>query len=106
MDFKSYARFLSENSPGVPIHIETISNSPRAIPYLTPEYWEGWSDLQATGMVDFLKLVRKGAPLEVAKAPDGSDKKAFDVENQINEFLKSARYLREECGVGLKAYKY
>ncbi|MCP4312293.1 MAG: hypothetical protein GY790_13590 [Bacteroidetes bacterium] len=29
MDFEFYTDYLRENCPGVPIHIETISNSPR-----------------------------------------------------------------------------
>ena len=28
MDFNHYTKYLSENCPGVPIHVETISNSP------------------------------------------------------------------------------
>ncbi len=103
MDFKGYTRFLSEHCPGVPIHVETISNSPRQIPYLKPEYWEGFPELPASGMIDFLNLVRKGHPLEVAEVPPGVDKKTFDIQNQENEFLKSIKYLREECGAGLKA---
>ncbi len=102
MDFKYYTKFLSENCPGVPIHLEIISNSPRPIPYLKPEYWDGFADIPARGIIDFLKLVRKGHPIDVAKAPAGTDKKAFDIENQKSEFLKSAKYLRNECGAGLK----
>jgi hypothetical protein len=103
MDFKYYTKFLSENCPGVPIHIETISNSPRSIPYLKPEYWDGFPDLPAFGIIDFLKLIRQGHPIEVDKAPTGTDKKAFDIENQKNELLKSVAYLRNECGAGLKS---
>ena len=103
LDFKYYARYLSENCPGIPIHIETISNSPRSVPYLKADYWDGFPDLPASGIVDFLKLVRKGHPIEIAQAPVGMDKKAFDIENQKNEFQKSAKYLRDACGVGLKS---
>jgi sugar phosphate isomerase/epimerase len=103
MDFKHYVQFLSENCPGVPIQIETISNSPRPVPYLRSDYWEGFPDLPASGIVDFLKMVRMGHPIKVAEAPAGTDKKAFDVENQKNELLKTIRYLREECGAGVKS---
>ena len=102
MDFKHYTRFLSENCPGVPVHIETISNSPRSLPFLKPEFWDGFPDLPASGIVDFLKLVRQGHPIEVAKAPAGTDKKAFDIETQKNDLLNSVAYLRDECGAGLK----
>ena len=103
MDFKFYTRFLSEKCPGVPIHIETISNSPRKIPYLMDDYWKGFPDLKAKGIVDFLKLVRMGQAIELAKAPGGMDKKTFDIENQKNELLKSIKYLRNECGAGIKS---
>ena len=106
MDFEIYTDYLRRNCPGVPIHIETISNSPREIPYLKSEYWEGFPDLKATGIIDFLKLVRKGQAIQVAQAPQGTDKKAFDIENQKNEFLKSVEYLRNECGAGLIKYVY
>jgi sugar phosphate isomerase/epimerase len=102
-DFKRYTKFLSKNCPGVPIQIETISNSPRQVPYLKPEYWEGFPDLPASGIVDFLKLVRRGHPIDVAEAPAGTEKKSFDIENQKGEFLKSIKYLREECEAGLKS---
>jgi sugar phosphate isomerase/epimerase len=102
MDFGFYTRFLSENCPGVPVHIETISNSPRSIPYLKDEYWEAFPDLRARGIVDFLKLVRRGHPMETAKVPAGKDKKTFDMEDQENELLKSINYLRQKYGIGLK----
>lgn len=102
MDFNHYTRYLSTHCPGVPIHIETISNSPRQIPFLNKEYWDGFPELKATGIIDFLKLVREGHPIEVAQAPPGADKKAFDMENQVNDLLKSTTYLRDVYGVGLK----
>lgn len=103
MDFRHYTSFLQENCPGIPLHLEIISNSPRSIPYLQEEYWEGWPDLKASGIIDFLRMARKGAPIEVARAPEGMDRKAFEQQDQMEELLRSIRYLREECGAGLKA---
>ena len=102
MDFKKYADFLSANCPGVPLHLEIISNSPRSLPYLTDEFWKGWPDLKASGMVDFLRMARKGSPIDMAQAPPGMDKKTFEMQNQEEELLRSIKYLREACGVGLK----
>jgi len=102
MDFEFYTNYLRNHCPGVPIHLETISNSPREIPYLKTAYWEGFPEPSAAGMIDFLKLVRMGQPIEVARAPQETDKKAFDIKNQENELLKSIKYLREQYGVGLK----
>ncbi len=102
MDFKYYTNYLSENCPGVPLHVESISNSQRPIPFLTPDFWDGFPDLQASEIVDFLKLVRLGKPLEIEEPPLGTDKKTFDIRHQEHEFLKSVVYLRDECGAGLK----
>jgi 3-oxoisoapionate decarboxylase len=102
MDFKFFAEYLSENCPGVPIHLEIISNSPRAIPYLKPEYWNGFPNLKASGFMDFLKLVRQGLPMELDKPPTGMNKKEFDIQHQKKELLASIKYLRENCHVGLK----
>ncbi len=102
MDYQAYAQFMADHCPGVPIHLEIISNSPRSLPYLTDAFWEGFPDLKATGIIDFLKMTRQGEPIEVAKAPDGMDRKAFEMRNQEDELLRSVRYLREVCCVGLK----
>jgi len=102
MDYKYYTKYLSENCPGVPLHVESISNSQRLIPYLKPAFWDGFPDLSAPGIMDFLKLVRLGQPMEIAEPPSGTDNKTFDIEHQENELLKSLDYLRSECGAGRK----
>jgi sugar phosphate isomerase/epimerase len=102
MDFRHYTDFLQENCPGVPIHLEIISNSPRSVPFLREDFWEGWPDLKAEGIIDFLKMAREGAPIDVARAPEGMERKEFEKQNQMDELLKSIRFLREECGAGLK----
>ena len=103
MDYKYYTKYLSENCPGVPFHVESISNSQRPIPFLKPEFWDGFPDLHASDIVDFLKLVRRGQPLEVEEPSPGTDKKTFDIQHQENELLNSLEYLRSECGAGLKS---
>ena len=66
MDFNHFTNFLRENCPGVPIHVETISNSPRSIPFLKTDYWAGFPDLHASSIIDFLKLVRQGHSIEIS----------------------------------------
>lgn len=102
MDYKYFTRYLSEHCPGVPLQVESISNSQRPIPFLKPDFWNGFPDLHASEIVDFLKLVRLGNPMEIEEAHLGIDKTAFDIKHQENEFLKSIAYLRNECGAGLK----
>jgi sugar phosphate isomerase/epimerase len=102
MDYKYYTRYLSENCPGVPLHVESISNSQRSIPFLKTEFWDGFPDLPASGIIDFLKLVRKGRQLKIDEPGAGTDKRAFDIKHQETELLRSLEFLRKECGAGLK----
>jgi len=53
-------------------------------------------------MIDFLKLVRQGQPMDIQKPPTGMSQKEFNIALQKSELLKSFDYLRKECNVGLK----
>lgn len=102
LDFQQYAKTMADLCPGVPLHVETISNSARTIPFLNPEFWEGFPNLKAKGLVDFLRMVKKGSPQEIIDPPKGMNQKEFDIELQQKELLKSFEYLRMNCHVGLK----
>jgi len=95
MDVQTYTRTLREKAPGVPLFVETISNSARPIPYLTPEFLSGFPNLKAVQMLDFLSLSRHGWALEIVQPPAGMDAGEFDREHQQAEFMKSIRYLRQ-----------
>jgi 3-oxoisoapionate decarboxylase len=101
MDYKFFAKYMAENCPGVPLHVETISNSLRPIRFLKPGFWEGFPDLPASEIADFLKLIRRGHPLEIAEPPEGTDIRSFEIMSQQSELMKSLEYLRRECGAGL-----
>ncbi len=103
MDVPKYVDTLASANPGMPIFVESISNSARPIPYLTNEHWKAYPNLDASKIIDFLNLVRKGSPAKVDTPAEGQDKKAFAQEHERNEFLKSIAYLREHCGAGLKS---
>jgi sugar phosphate isomerase/epimerase len=103
MDYRFYTDFMAEKCPGVPLHVESISNSQRPIPFLTSDFWKGFPDLPASGITDFLQLLRIGQALEIAEPPDGMDKKTFEIEHQQSELQKSLGFLRNECGAGLKS---
>ena len=102
MDVPKYVDTLTSANPGMPIFVESISNSARPIPYLTREYWKAYPNLDASQIIDFLKLVRKGKPARIDKPAEGQDEKTFDQEHERNEFLRSIAYLREHCRAGLK----
>jgi len=103
LDFKLYAETLARLCPGVPLHLETISNSARPIHFLKPEFLKGFSNLSAAGIIDFLNLAKKGKPLEIKNPPAGINQKDFDIELQQSELLKSFDYLRRNCNAGLKS---
>lgn len=103
MDYPLYTKRLPALCPGVPIVVESISNSPRPIPFLTDEFWTGFPNLPASGIADFLKMLRRGEPLELLEPPEGVEQNTFDIKHQQSELKASLDYLRTHCGVGLKA---
>ena len=102
MDVRAYAECLAELCPGVPIHVESISNEHRPIPFLTKQHMEAYSNLKAADLTDFLKLMRRGRMIPIVKAAEGEDPKEFEKRHQRFEFEQSIAYLRDVCGVGRK----
>ncbi len=103
LDFQSYAKTMAELCPGVPLHVETISNSARPVPFLKPEFWKGFPRLKAADIVDFLNLAKKGKPLVISNPLVGITQKDFDIGLQQTELIKSFDYLRKDCNTGLKS---
>lgn len=101
MDVPAFTRYMATLCPGVPLFVETISNSPRPIPFLTADFWKGYPNLHASELVDFLTLCRRGRPIEIVKPPPGMNAKAFQRRHQQSEFNKSIDYLRRHCGAGI-----
>ncbi|MFC1762952.1 sugar phosphate isomerase/epimerase family protein [Planctomycetota bacterium] len=101
MDVPAFTGHMATLCPGVPLFVESISNSPRPIPFLTEDFWKGYPNLQAAKLVDFLRLCRRGRPIDVIKPVPGMDSKAFEKQHQRKEFEKSIAYLRNRCGAGI-----
>ncbi len=102
LDYPLYSKTMAELCPGVPLHVETISNSTRPIPFLKSDFWKGFPKLSAAGIVDFLKLAKNGKPQKIVKLPAGMNKKNFNIELQQTALLSSFKYLRKYCNAGLK----
>jgi hypothetical protein len=71
---------------------------------LKPEFWEGFQDVPASGIVDFLKRIKEGSPVEVPTPPARVDKKQFEIDQQVAMLHESIEDLRKECNVGFKSY--
>jgi len=106
LDYQAYSKTMTELCPGVPLHVETISNSARPIPFLKPEFWKGFPNLKAEEIIGFLNMARKGKALEIVSPPQGKSQKDFDIEQQQTELLKSFEYLRKYCNSGLKTKEF
>ena len=103
LNYPLYAQTMAENCPGVPIHVETISNSARPVPFLKSEFWKGFPNLAAAEIIGVLNMARNGKPAEIIKSPAGKSQKEFDIEYQQSELQKSIDYLRKNCNAGLKS---
>ena len=101
MDVSTYVQTLATSNPGMPVFVESISNSARPIPFLTHEHWKGYPNLKAADIVDFLKLCRRGHSIDVDKPAPGTDEKEFEQQQQRTDFLKSIDFLRKHCNAGL-----
>jgi len=97
MDFQHYTRRMSELCPGVPLHIETVSNRQNEIPFLQEDFWEGYPDLKAANLLEFYQIIRKGSPIEILLPPEGVDTKTFEQNFQKKELQKSIDFLRKHC---------
>ena len=101
MDVPAFLGHMPKLCPGVPLHLEIISNSPRPIPFLQRDHWKVYPNLRAADIVDFLALCRRGRPLELVKPPAGTDAKTFEKQYQRTEFERSVAYLRR-LGTGVQ----
>ena len=97
MDFQLYTRRMSELCPGVPLNIETVSNRQNEIPYLKKDFWVGYPDLKAAGLLDFYKMIRNGKPISVISKPEDEYESVFQQKMQKAELQKSIDYLRSHC---------
>jgi sugar phosphate isomerase/epimerase len=101
MDVPAFTQYMAKLCPGVPLFVETISNSPRPIPFLTSDFWKGYPNLRASELVDFLTLCRRGRPIEIVEPTPSMDAKTFERQHQQSEFEQSIVYLRRHCGAGI-----
>ncbi len=102
MNYKKYAEIMAKSCPGVPLHVETISNSARPIPFKTDEFLKGWPEVSQSKINEFARLASKGRALELLTPEEGISKRDFDIALQQSELQKSFDYLRNHCNAGLK----
>lgn len=102
MDVPRFVSRMAALCPEAPLHLETISNSQRPIPFLKPEHWDVYPRLRAADLVPFLALCRRGRPLEVELPPPGVTPRDFDQKHQHAELERSIASMRRH-GAGRKA---
>jgi sugar phosphate isomerase/epimerase len=97
MNLQEYTRKMSILCPGVPLHIETISYRENEIPFLQEEFWKGYPDLQAAGLLDFFRMIRNGKPAQKNLLQTDKRDLINDPDNQVIELMKSIDYLKKYC---------
>ena len=102
INFKKYAKVLAKSCPGVPLHVETISNRPIDLPFRTSDFMLGHPELTEAEIDHFLKFARKGTSQEVLIPEDGNSKIEFEIKLQQKELQNSFAYLRQHCHSGMK----
>lgn len=102
LDFEKYAKVLAKNCPGVPIHVESISNVNIELPFRTLEFMKGFPDLNEAAIKKFTKLAQKGKHQGILSPRSGESKRDFEIILQEQELQKSFTYLRKNCNAGLK----
>ena len=104
LDFKKYAKIISKSCPGLPLHIETISNRTTDLPFETSDFMKGFPELSQKDLEKFIKCASQGEFQGVLepKNNDRASKKAFNIKLEQQELQKSIDYLRKNCNVGLK----
>jgi hypothetical protein len=102
MDLKTYFKRFAELCPGVPVHIETISDSRGPFPYLKPEFWAPYAKMPAADFARFVALARKGKPFTAVKNPEGANRTETEQLGQKAEIERSINYCQRVLGLGLK----
>lgn len=103
LDVPRLTGILAAACPGVPLQVETISNSARIIPFLKPGFWDGFPGLTAAALADFLRLAKTGSPQRIVSHGElGMSRRAFERQLQQAELAKSIDYLRAYGHAGLK----
>ncbi len=97
LDVDLYTRRLSELCPGVPLHIESISDKQTEIPFLNKDFWLGYPNLKAGDLLDFYTMLRKGKSRKLLSPPQEMYPDLFAQEQQKRELIKSIDYLRSNC---------
>jgi 3-oxoisoapionate decarboxylase len=103
LEVPTYVATMAKLCPEVPLLLETISNSPRPIPFLKAEHWKIYPKVRAADIVDFLTLCRRGQAIATVKPPAGADAKVFEQEFQRGELERSLAYLRAHGPAGRKS---
>jgi len=96
MDLARLVQRLSEECPGVPLHIETISGVGRDLPFLERDFWDAWPRMEASSLARFLRLMRRKPPATTTMP------KPNDAADQRRELEKSLTYCRRSLGAGLR----
>lgn len=98
VDFKAYARRLSELAPGVPLQVETISGFARPFAWKNDDFWGPYPNHRdSAAFAAWVEMSKRGKEIPSFKAPDGPGKKDAEIAYQKDEFERSITWLNQHC---------
>ena len=97
IDLPAFFDAFEKSCPGVPVHIETIGGFNREIAFLDPEFMRLWPKRSAADLAGFIRLARKGKPMEPGKGAFSTD-----ADFQKAQIERSLVYCKQTLGLGLK----
>jgi 3-oxoisoapionate decarboxylase len=96
VDWPAYFKRFAQICPETPVHLETISGRPIAIPFWNDSFWEAYRAVRPFEFIKFLKLVHEGKPRAAFADAD------TDGEYQLAQLAQSVRYCKNTLGLGRK----
>jgi len=101
-DLGAFFDCFEARSPGVTVHIETISGFPRTFPLADREFWKAFPEARAEDLAAFLALAKRGHEIPPFKPPAGTAKLDAERAYQQAELARSITFCREQLGLGLR----
>ncbi len=104
VDWEKYFRIFARLCPTVPVHVETISQYQKSIPFEKADFWKPYPEARGSDLAAFIAMAKKGKPIERYKPPEGVDRKEAQRAYQKSELERSLTYCREKLGLGVRGH--
>jgi 3-oxoisoapionate decarboxylase len=102
VDWEKYFRIFAKLCPHVPVHVETISQYQKPLPFHRADFWKPYPEARGSDLAAFIAMAKKGKPIERYKPPKGANRQEAQRAYQKSELERSLAYCRETLGLGVR----